>query len=315
MIFFCDVIVFHPHQGLGRVLRAYVTVLAKWDWFSEEAGVWAKSLEVYRDACLVGSDSQEVSLAGVDGITTMVLLVGRTGLKSVQVRAGTGMKIVDGTLQRSPTSSREHHHPAASGGKPAGVGGAGVAGGTAAVTAAAAAAAAAAATPEFFAVRPALYAMAWAAMVEASAFEADAGGDVAPAFVQGIAAVYKAGAEGGAELSPGQEGEEERMQQLFEVLDSLFSPRVPAPGSRGAAGEDDTPRRPVYLPKVTMFCFLEGGRGLRWLDNVSRATRANGWFFPSTRLFHPARFRRVMPRRTAKLAQVRHVFRRNFCQD
>lgn len=28
--------------------------------------------QVYRDACLVGSDSQEVSLAGVDGITTMV---------------------------------------------------------------------------------------------------------------------------------------------------------------------------------------------------------------------------------------------------
>lgn len=28
--------------------------------------------QVFRDACLLGSDSQEVALAGIDGITTMV---------------------------------------------------------------------------------------------------------------------------------------------------------------------------------------------------------------------------------------------------
>ena len=220
-----------PQQGLGRVLRAYVTVLARWDWFSTEGGVWAKSLEVYRDACLVGSDSQEVSLSGVDGITTMVLLVGRMGLKSVQVRAGAGMKIVDGTLQRSPSLSTAAAAPTTVGGGEDGAG--------------------AAATPEFAAVRPALYGMAWAALVEASGFEADASGDVAPAFVQGLAAVYKAGVEDGAELSAGQEGEEERMRQLFEMLDGLFRPRVPAPERGGDSDADGAgPRRPVYLPKV-----------------------------------------------------------------
>lgn len=237
-----------PKQGLGRVLRAYVTVLARWDWFSGEGGVWAKSLEVYRDACLVGSDSQEVSLSGVDGMTTMVLLVGRTGLKSVRVRAGAGMKIVDGTLQRSPSSL----------GSVAGVG-AGAAEDGAGATAA---------TPEFAAARPALYAMAWAAMVEASGFEVDAGGDVAPAFVQGLAAVYKAGVEDGAELSAGQEDQEERMRQLFEMLDGLFRPRVAAPGSRASDADGATPRRPVYLPKVGTcrqmrftLCFFGGGGG------------------------------------------------------
>ena len=33
-------------QGLGRVLRAYVGHLARWEWFSNEGGVWAKSLQV-----------------------------------------------------------------------------------------------------------------------------------------------------------------------------------------------------------------------------------------------------------------------------
>lgn len=235
-------------QGLGRVLRAYVTVLARWDWFSREGGVWAKSLEVYRDACLVGSDSQEVSLSGVDGITTMVLLVGRMGLKSVQVRAGAGMKIVDGTLQRSPPS-----RPAATG--KFGGGGRTLGGGAAATVAAGVAGdegtGASTTTPEFAVARPALYVMAWAALVEASRFEVDASGDVAPAFVQGLAAVYKAGVEDGAELSSGQEGEEERMEQLFEMLDGLFPPRVPvAPGSRASAAQDAAARRPVYLPKV-----------------------------------------------------------------
>lgn len=246
---------FNP-QGLGRVLRAYVTVLARWDWFSREGGVWAKSLEVYRDACLVGSDSQEVSLSGVDGMTTMVLLVGRMGLKSVQVRAGTGMKIVDGTLQRSPPS-----RPAATGKFGRGAAPSlGVAGGASEGERAAGrdgeGGAATAATPEFAAARPGLYVMAWAALVEASRFGVDVNGDVAPAFVQGLAAVYKAGVEEGAELSPGQEGEEERMKQLYEMLDGLFPPRMAAAaGSRScsssaAAASAAPARRPVYLPKV-----------------------------------------------------------------
>lgn len=215
--------------------------------------MWAKSLEVYRDACLVGSDSQEVSLSGVDGMTTMVLLVGRMGLKSVQVRAGTGMKIVDGTLQRSPPSG-----PAATGkfGRGAAPSTLGVGGGSSEGAAAAGdgggGEAATATTPEFAAARPGLYLMAWVALVEASRFRADVNGDVAPAFVQGLAAVYKAGVEDGAELSAGQEGEEERMGELFEMLDGLFPPRVPAPGSgrSSAAAQDAAARRPVYLPKV-----------------------------------------------------------------
>ncbi|CAM9619353.1 unnamed protein product [Ectocarpus sp. 13 AM-2016] len=94
--------------------------------------------------------------------------------------------------------------------------------------------------------------MAWAAMLEASGFEADSDGDVAAAFVQGLAAVYKAGVEEGAELCPGQEGEEERMRQLFETLDGLFAPRVaPAAGSGGSATQATDPRRAVYMPKVT----------------------------------------------------------------
>lgn len=188
--------------------------------------MWTKSLGVYRDACLAGSDSQEVSLGGVDGITTMVLLVGRMGLKSVQVRAGAGMKIVDGTLQKSQIAK-----PGAAPGQDAD--------------------AAAMTTPEFAAVRPALYKMAWGAMVEASRFKVDESGDIAPAFVEGLAAVYKAGVEEGAELSAGQEGEEERMRQLFEMLDGLFPPRVlPAAVPSGGGGGGRGSRRPVYVPKV-----------------------------------------------------------------
>ncbi|CAN0410189.1 unnamed protein product, partial [Ectocarpus sp. 8 AP-2014] len=72
------------------------------------------------------------------------------------------------------------------------------------------------------------------------------------AFVQGLAAVYKAGVEEGAELCPGQEGEEERMRQLFETLDGLFAPRVaPASGSGGGGPQGTDPRRAVYMPKVT----------------------------------------------------------------
>lgn len=44
-------------------------------------------------------------------VLLQVLLAGATGLKSVQVRAGTGMKVVDGTLQRSPS----HKIPSAGG--------------------------------------------------------------------------------------------------------------------------------------------------------------------------------------------------------
>ncbi|CAM9312609.1 unnamed protein product, partial [Laminaria digitata] len=238
----------HAMQGLGRVLRAYVGGLSRWSWFSEEGGVWAKSLKVYRDACLVGSDSQEVSLAGVDGITTMVLLVGRMGLKSVQVRAGVGMKVVDGTLQRKQSLAKVPPKAPISTGKKM----AGPPGSISSATAAGAAAAgagggdAARMTPEFVRMRPALYLAAWAAMVEASAFEVDASGDVAPAYVQGIATVYKAGMEEGAEWHPGQDGEEQRMRDLFEVLEGLFLPRVPPPDRTPAAS-----RRPVYLPKVS----------------------------------------------------------------
>lgn len=91
-----------------------------------------------------------------------MLLVGRMGLKSVHVRAGTGMKIVDGTLQRSPSTSENSVGP---GGVPP-------------------ARVKAAMTPEFAHVRPKLYRAAWEAMVAASSFEVDESGDVAPAFVQ-----------------------------------------------------------------------------------------------------------------------------------
>lgn len=40
------------------------------------------------------------------------------------------------------------------------------------------------------------------------------------------------------------------MQQLFDILDSLFPPRI-APANRVAASPDAPPRRAIYLPKVT----------------------------------------------------------------
>lgn len=102
-----------------------------------------------------------------------VLLVGRTGLKSVQVRVGTGMKIVDGTLQRSKSStasisssSRRGSASASRAGEAPEVGGL--------MTT----------SPEFDRARPALFRAAWASMVDASEFRVDESGDVAPAFVQ-----------------------------------------------------------------------------------------------------------------------------------
>lgn len=111
------------------------------------------------------------------------------GLKSVQVRAGVGMKVVDGTLQRKQSLAKVPAKAPISAGKK----NTGPPGSISSATAAAAAAAGAAGagggdaarmTPEFVRMRPALYLAAWAAMVEASAFEVDASGDVAPAFVQ-----------------------------------------------------------------------------------------------------------------------------------
>ena len=108
------------------------------------------------------------------------------GFKSVQVRAGVGMKIVDGTLQRKQSQAKVSAKAPISAGKkmtgppgsissttPAAAGAAAVGGGDATRM-----------TPEFVRMRPALYLSAWAAMVEASAFEVDASGDIAPAFVQ-----------------------------------------------------------------------------------------------------------------------------------
>lgn len=122
----------------------------------------------FHNICAMDNDENE-----------QVLLVGRMGLKSVQVRAGTGMKIVNGTLQRQPsvkpsrggggggdasTASGAHSGPGA------GVASArGVEGG--------------ASTPEFARVRPALFGAAWRSMVEASGFAVDDSGDVASAFV------------------------------------------------------------------------------------------------------------------------------------
>lgn len=95
------------------------------------------------------------------------------GLKSVQVRAGAGMKVVDGTLQRAPsTSSRVAKASGTSRGN------------RSPGSAAASAAAARTWTPEFVRVRPSLYMAAWAAMMDASRFDVDESGDVAPGFVQ-----------------------------------------------------------------------------------------------------------------------------------
>lgn len=130
------------------------------------------------------SDNSNNSNNSNDSNDSQVLLVGRMGLKSVQVRAGVGMKVVDGTLQRSRATAPSKSSISA--GKKM----AGSQGSTSSSAAAAAAAAAGAGgdaarmTPEFVRLRPALYLAAWAAMVEASAFEVDASGDVAPAFVQ-----------------------------------------------------------------------------------------------------------------------------------
>lgn len=110
------------------------------------------------------------------------------GLKSVQVRAGVGMKVVDGTLQRKQSLAKVPAKAPTSAGK-TNMGPPGSISPATAVTAAGGAAGAgggdaARMTPEFVRLRPALYVAAWVAMVQASAFEVDASGDVAPAFVQ-----------------------------------------------------------------------------------------------------------------------------------
>lgn len=95
------------------------------------------------------------------------------------------MKIVDGTLQRAPAvpssgSGVTGKSPRSSGARKDKA--------AAAVAAAAVAATGSGVamnmTPEFTRVRPVLYQAAWEAMVEASKFEVDDSGDVAPAFVQ-----------------------------------------------------------------------------------------------------------------------------------
>lgn len=95
-------------------------------------------------------------------------MVGRTGFNSVQVRAGAGMKIVDGTLQRAPAVFSR------STGDRKGI----------TAEAAAGSGEAMSMTPEFTRVRPVLYQAAWETMVEASKFDVDDNGDIAPAFVQ-----------------------------------------------------------------------------------------------------------------------------------
>ena len=110
------------------------------------------------------------------------------GLKSVQVRAGVGMKVVDGTLQRKQPLAKLPAKAPISAGK-TNIGPPGSISSATAIAAAAGGGDAARMTPEFVRLRPALYVAAWAAMVQASAFEVDASGDVAPAFVQVCCAV------------------------------------------------------------------------------------------------------------------------------
>lgn len=78
------------------------------------------------------------------------------------------MKIVDGTLQRAPAVSSMSTGDR-KGAKAEAAAGSGVAMNM---------------TPEFTRVRPVLYQAAWETMVEASKFDADDNGDIAPAFVQ-----------------------------------------------------------------------------------------------------------------------------------
>lgn len=91
------------------------------------------------------------------------------GLKSLQVRAGAGMRIVDGTLQMSPSRRKA---ASASGGQRGGSGAGGKGRGEGVVS-----------TPEFNRARPALFGLAWVSMMEASRFAVDENGDVASAFV------------------------------------------------------------------------------------------------------------------------------------
>lgn len=101
-----------------------------------------------------------------------VLLVGKMGLKSVQVRAGTGMKIVDGTLQRAASTSAASSRTGTAGSPSSGTGK-----GESELTVP---------SPEFDRTRPVLYRAAWESMVAASGFLVDESGDVAPTFVQVI---------------------------------------------------------------------------------------------------------------------------------
>ena len=107
----------------------------------------------------------------------------------MQVRAGVGMKVVDGTLQRKqPLAKLPAKAPISAGKTNIGPPGS-ISSATAIAAAAAGGGDAARMTPEFVRLRPALYVAAWAAMVQASASEVDASGDVAPAFVQVCCAV------------------------------------------------------------------------------------------------------------------------------
>ena len=101
---------------LGRLLRTATSRegLVDSEWFE---AVWESTLGLARDATLTGSIEQEVALAGVQLLVTMVQLASAAGFGRDEISYSTGMQVVDGALvavQGSPTSKRkgrEHKVP------------------------------------------------------------------------------------------------------------------------------------------------------------------------------------------------------------
>ncbi|KAG5179489.1 hypothetical protein JKP88DRAFT_349881 [Tribonema minus] len=194
-------------QGLGRLMRSFARVLGGRPWFV--AVVWPQTLAVFRDACLLGAAEQEVALAGVDGLSTLVQLMGRDGLSAAQarvsadmsvVRVSAGMSVVNGALQRSPAAPPPEPLQSGDG-------------------------------EGFEEQREGLWAQAWRAMRDATSFESDEFGEVAAAFARAYTQVHRSGAAAEFAAANGSSAQHDGSAavELLDALDSLMVPRRAQP--------------------------------------------------------------------------------------
>lgn len=216
-------------QGVCKLMRGFARQLAAESWFCDE--VWRRVLPQHLECCRFGPASQEVVLASIDGLATLVQLSSRGGLSLKEARISTDMRVVDGML-RSTSGPAEALTCSA----------------TQTLTDAFV-------DSSFDEQRTWMWTSAWTALEGvAGLILHDESGDIVAAYARALIAVYKTGSSGmDGEFAEGTKTGPAATIRMLQLMDLLVLPPPPSINAGASAGDvhDVPPVREAYRPSIS----------------------------------------------------------------